>query len=170
MKWSSGMAQTGKYEAKWIMDQREQAKDAERAFAKLIEKEFRHGSQQSVKFVFQKSVHDGVEMAYRLRELLGPSQEPLNVELLHCLETQGCWKQPHVGKWFAKTHGNDDRVCLTLSVPKRPARSTVETVSVQCDMRKGQWIPGARYVTVQARKNELLDFAAAWVMTFGPVD
>ena len=65
-----------------------------------------------------------MEMAYRLRNLLGPGAEPVDVEMVHGLEKKTPWKQPHVPKWWAKTHGHDDHVCMTLHIPKVDGRST----------------------------------------------
>ena len=69
LKWSRGISEAGKYAPMWSKDQREDAQEAARAFTALLEKEFRHGAGRSVKFVFQRTFSDGVEMAYRLRDL-----------------------------------------------------------------------------------------------------
>jgi hypothetical protein len=169
LTWTSRKGSPGNYEAVWKKDKKDEAMKAERNFANIVDRAFSGGASKSVKFVFSRTVRDGVEMAYRLRDLLGPQGEKIDVEMIHGLERGGVWKQPHQGKWYATTGGHAEHICLTLSMPKGGGRAQ-ETVAIQCDMRKGQGTPGARFVSVQGKKAAFKDFAAAWVMTFGPVD
>ena len=76
----------------------------------------------------------------------------MNVELVHGLDKPGTWRQPHTGKWFAKTGGLEDHVCLTVSVPKAVGRSAVNTVALQ------------------GKKPQLQGFVAARAMPFGPIE
>ena len=98
LTWQWGDSMAGKYPKMWKDEQKSEAEQAVKEFQHMIEAAFTGGAGKHVKFVSKTTVNDGMEMAYRLRNLLGPGAEPVDVEMVHGLEKKAPWKQPHVSK------------------------------------------------------------------------
>ena len=131
MQWRSPQATQVTYWPVWqFPEQAVEADAAAEQFRRLLGSAFSAQKGRSMLFHFQRPVQDGVEVAYRLRGLLGAPGPKVLIQMVEECEGR-VFHKPDAKSWWAITKGDADNICFRL-ITGRPVKS-------RCNVTPGRW-------------------------------